>query len=76
MALILRTIRWLEQRLLPKRIAQGLSHRLGAPALHYWGRSLTYNIACRRELLQRRYGAKKVPGSRNVEQYTRINRRR
>jgi hypothetical protein len=30
-----------EQYLLPKRIAQGLSHRLEAPALHYWEMSLT-----------------------------------
>src|ERR1700756_459867 len=44
--LILRTIRWFKQHLLPKRIAQGLSHRLGAPALHYWGMSLTLQLAC------------------------------
>ena len=46
MASILRTIPWFEQHLVPKRIAQGLSHRLGAPALHYWGMPLTLQLAC------------------------------
>jgi CheY-like chemotaxis protein len=43
---ILRTIYPDEQYLLPKQITQGLSHRLGAPALHYWGMSLTLQLVC------------------------------
>jgi CheY-like chemotaxis protein len=52
MASILRTIPWFEQHLVPKRIAQGLSHRLGAPTLHYWGMSLTLQLACWRKVLR------------------------
>jgi FixJ family two-component response regulator len=36
---------------LPKRIAQGLSHRLGAPALRYWGMSLTLRHCVLRKVL-------------------------
>ncbi len=73
-AAILRAICRDEQYLLPKRIAQGLSHRLGAPALHYWGMSLTLQLAC--SARRHRYGvARKVHGSRNVEPCTDIYRR-
>ena len=64
-------------RLLLKRIAQGLSHRLGAPILHYWGMSLTLQLAC-----SVRYRAaagmveRRSCAEANVDPYTRIYRRR
>jgi len=58
---------------LPKRIAGGLSHRLGTPTLRYWGMSATLRCTLR-EALPRRPA--EVPGSRNVEPYTDIDRRR
>jgi hypothetical protein len=62
------------QHLLPKRIAGGLNHRLGAPSLHYWGMSLTLEAPCRREVFRHYGGPRKVPGSRNVEPNTDIDR--
>jgi hypothetical protein len=70
---ILRTICRDEKYLLPKRIAGRLSHRLGTSILRYWGMSVT--LPCMlREALPRRPA--EVPGSRNVEPYTDIYRRR
>jgi len=45
-----------EQYLLPKRIAQGLSHRLAVPALRNWGMSLTLRHCMLREVLPRQHG--------------------
>ena len=43
------------QYLLPKRTAEGLSHRLWAPALLYWGMSLTLRHCMLREVLPPQY---------------------
>ena len=43
------------QYLLPKRIAEGLSHRLAVPALRYWRMSLTLRHCVLRKVLPRQY---------------------
>jgi hypothetical protein len=72
MAPILSTIRWLEQHLLLKRIAQGLSHRLGAPTLLY-----CYNLHAARGIAPPPvWWSKEVVRKPIIDPHTRIYRRR
>jgi hypothetical protein len=73
MAFIIRTIRRQEQYLLPRRIARGLSHSLGAPVLLCWAVPLQ---RCMQSARNRAAGMVEPggSGSRNVEPYSRIYR--